>query len=789
MVATDARGPGPEPSSLVTDRDDIDLWTIVEVMRRRWKLLLLAVVVAVGAGAAWVVSRPATYTTGALVQKQVQSSPLSGLALEVWEQPSDMLSEVEILRSRAILGPATETLRLSLRLPGNQYLREALLASALVSSEVPPGEFLIRGDGSRLQLIDAETGAARSTGALGDTLVGPGFAIPIRSVPRLTEDVRLAVYALPDAIDALSAGLTVEPVEWTNLIRLRYTARDPTFAAEVLNAVVNSYIDHATFRARDVAGRRREFLAEQLASVADSVRAAQAQLARFQEQERVLDPAAQSQSLAQNLRADELRVRQLRYQEGLLQSLVVTLTSEGSGEGLERIMTLSEEIVPGAVPVYTRLRGFETERQRLTVDRFGFRAGSSRVAVVDSLIQSARRELRVLVTESLDLTGTRLREAEQEAATLRQQVERLPAQATAISTLEQNAWGVISTFDLITERYYEAQVAEATATADVDVVDYATPPLWPDDKSTALPLMVALFLGLGGGAFAVVLLESLDTTVHRSGDAEAATGLSVLGMVPELSRSELPRAKTPPLVVRAQHNGAPSAEAFRALPSMIRFARPEALTVLAVVSQGPQEGKSFIAGNLALAMAAAGKRVLLIDCDFRRPRLDAMFNIKRSPGLSDVLTHQANLDSIAHEVSGCSLWVLPAGSRVPDPATLLSSDHFRDVIERAKTRFDVVILDTPPVLAASEVLEISAIADGVILVAKTEKTNRLALAEAASRLRRVDATLLGLLLNGVQSGPRQGYYYGGYYYRTYSYGDYGDEEGQERKKKKKKKRA
>ena len=784
MVATDARGHGVDPTSLVTDRDEIDLWTIVEVIRRRWRPLLLAVAVAVGAAVAWIIFRPATYTTGALVQKQVQSSPLSALALEASGQslaPSAMASEVELFRSQAVLGPAIEALRLSLRLPGNQHLREALLASALVSSEVPPAEYLIRSEGSRLQIIDAETGAPRSAGSVGDTVVGQGFAIPIRSVPRLTEDVRLNVSALPDAINRLSDELTVDQVQLTNLIRLRYTARDPAFAAEVVNAVVNSYVDHATFTARDAAVLRRDFLAEQLASVADSVRVAQTELARFQEQARVLDPAAQGESLAQTLREEELRVRQLRYQEGLLQSLVMTLLSEGSGEGLERIMTLSEEMAPGAVPVYMRLREFETERQRLTVDRFGFRAGSSRVAVVDSLIQSARRELRVLATESLDLTGTQLREVEQEAAALRQQVGQLPAQATAISTLEQNVEGVLSTFDLITERYYEAQVAEAVATADVEVVDYATVPVGPDERSRILPLMAALFLGLGGGVFGAFLLEELDTTVHRSGDAETATSLSVLGMVPELSRKELPNGKVPPLIVRLQ-NGAPAAEAFRALPSMIRFVRSEAPRVMAVVSQGPGEGKSFVAGNLALAMAATDKRVLLIDCDLRRPRQDAMFEVKRSPGLSDVLTHQGNLYTMAQEVSSRSLWLLPAGSRVLHPTTLLSSDHFKDVIEQVKRQFDVVILDTPPVLAVSEALEISTLVDGVILVAKTDKTNRLALAEAASRLRRVEAPLLGLLLNGVQSGSGQGYY-GGYYYRSYSYGDYGEQDGQKRRKK------
>jgi len=133
------------------------------------------------------------------------------------------------------------------------------------------------------------------------------------------------------------------------------------------------------------------------------------------------------------------------------------------------------------------------------------------------------------------------------------------------------------------------------------------------------------------------------------------------------------------------------------------------------------------------------------------------------------------------ELTGDDLWVMPAGGRVPDPARLIGSPRFRALLEQARATFHAVILDTPPVLAVSEVLDIASVVDGVVLVARADQTNRLALGEAVSRLRKVEAPLLGLILNGVESGSGTAGY-GGDYYRYYSYDYKPDDAGRKRKR-------
>lgn len=749
----------------------LDVGRLIALARRRWPLIVAVALTLVVLTTWWTLRRPDLYTSQALVQKLEVASPLSSLATAAGGgglPPGAMASEVELIESDAVLGRAVARLALDLRLPQHPARRSAILAGASSSGESVPGEYVLRRDGEVVTLA-GRGGSEIASGAPGDTLDGPGFRIPVSPAIHAGEEVPLQVVAIPDAISDLRDELAIVQAENTRLIRIRIRTPDPDLSAAIVNAVADAYQLRAADVARDEATRRRAFLAEQLASVADSVREAQAALTEFQQTAQVLDPATEGEGLAQGLRAQEAEVRQLDYQQNLLRSLVGNLENSSSGEGMERIVTLSEDVIPGAAPVYARVRQLEDERRRLTTDRYGYREGSSRVAVLDSLIGSAREELRSLAQEALNLTGSRLQEARSEASQLRSQVGQLPAQATAIQQLEQNAATVLGTFNLLSARFYEAQVAEAVAAADVEVVDHATPSLRPDERAVGIPIALAGIIGLGLGLAGALLVESLDRTVGRSGDVEAATGLPLLGMIPLLDKDQIPEGRAAPLVVGQEHVGGPVAEAFTALPAMIRYARAEEVRTIAVVSQGPREGKSFTAANLALAFAQReGRKTLLIDCDLHRPQIGNMFGLPLEPGLADVLSGQATRREVARRIGESSLTVIPAGGRSPDPGHLLGSQPFADFLECARENYDVIVVDTPPILAVSESLTIGRLVDGMVVVARAQQTNRFALAEAVSRLRRVEAPLLGVVVNGVSSGDGSGGY-GSYYYRYYTY--------------------
>jgi capsular exopolysaccharide synthesis family protein len=186
-----------------------------------------------------------------------------------------------------------------------------------------------------------------------------------------------------------------------------------------------------------------------------------------------------------------------------------------------------------------------------------------------------------------------------------------------------------------------------------------------------------------------------------------------------------------------------------------------------VTSTGPGEGKTMVASNLAMALARAGQRVLLIDADMRRPRVHEMFGRKREPGLSNVLVGNARLSEAVLEHPGSNLWVLPAGRIPPNAAELLGSTRFRDLLTAMGPRFDYIVIDTPPLMAVTDALLVSNLVTGVIYVVGNEMTSRHVARRTLEYLTHAKAHLIGAVLNRVNL-DRHAYYYAPYYRREYT---------------------
>jgi capsular exopolysaccharide synthesis family protein len=187
---------------------------------------------------------------------------------------------------------------------------------------------------------------------------------------------------------------------------------------------------------------------------------------------------------------------------------------------------------------------------------------------------------------------------------------------------------------------------------------------------------------------------------------------------------------------------------------------------LMVTSPGPTEGKSITLANLAVVLAQSGRKVVVVDTDLRRPVLHRAFDVAKSHGLSDViLTSNPGLEEHLQATAMDNLWVLPSGSLPPNPAELLGSERFKGLIEELKERADVILFDSPPVLAVTDAAVLSTRVDGVLLINEAGRTRRQEARQAVEELQRVGANLLGVVLNRL-SRRNGGYYYYYYYYRS-----------------------
>lgn len=287
-------------------------------------------------------------------------------------------------------------------------------------------------------------------------------------------------------------------------------------------------------------------------------------------------------------------------------------------------------------------------------------------------------------------------------------------------------------------------------------IKFSTPPSVPDNVRPELVAMLGVFLGGLLGAGLIVLRAVTNNTIGNSSDWQRHSTVPVL--------SEIPHAGAlgeggKNIFILSEPTAAP-AEGVRMLVTGLDFAGfpEENKKVLQVTSPGPSDGKSTLSANLAVHYAQLGKRVLLVDCDLHRPRLHAMFSVPRENGLSNLLMNRnASLHEVASRVALPGLTLLPSGPQIPNPAEMFSSVHFEKALRHFKENFDVVILDTPPILLFSDTRRIASRSNAIIAVGRLERTKIQDMNQALETIQTTGTDLFGTVWVG--SKPSKNHYY------------------------------
>lgn len=291
------------------------------------------------------------------------------------------------------------------------------------------------------------------------------------------------------------------------------------------------------------------------------------------------------------------------------------------------------------------------------------------------------------------------------------------------------------------------------------VIDAARPPSAPFEPTPMRTAVLALVVGLLIGLGAAFLVDYLDNSVRGEDDLVAATGVPVLATVPALPGW---RPDGPPHVVTREQPSSLPAEAYRGLRTAVQFLGVDRrMKIVQITSPKPGDGKTTTASNLAVVCARAGQRVVLVDCDLRRPRVHEFFGLDNRTGFTSAMVG-ATLAEIAQAIEGESnLKVIPSGPVPPDPSELLSGPTARNFLAHLADECDLVVVDSPPVLAVADPLVISASSDGVIVVASATGTDRRQASRTIAQLTRIDAQVLGTVLNGARGDGEASY---GYHY-------------------------
>ena len=349
---------------------------------------------------------------------------------------------------------------------------------------------------------------------------------------------------------------------------------------------------------------------------------------------------------------------------------------------------------------------------------------------------------------------------------LQQRANRIKRNMSVLGAKEMEYIGLARGLDnqsrltnLLAEKLTAARIGEQTHIRGIQIVDPASLPRQPSPKQQQKLLLLALVGGLGFGAGVALLIEYASQVVETEQDLAAATGLSVLGSIPIAAVPAGQPASGVPITFVATHEPhSLPADACRAIRTAIDCLALDApLRTLVVTSPGAHDGKSTVVLNLALALVETGRRVAIIDADLRRPSLHKAAGVPNEIGLADALRGHAGWQTAFRQVAP-GLKLLTSGARVHNPGGLLSSQGMKAVLEHARQIADVVIVDTPPILAVSDCLPLTAHVDGVLLVARFAVTQRRNLVRTTQALHRVGARVIGTVLNGLSPRETRRYY-------------------------------
>jgi len=609
---------------------------------------------------------------------------------------------------------------------------------------------------------------------------------------RISAPIRqyLSILSAQEALSFVST-ISYEP----DLIRISVRHTLPEVAAALANGLAEAFVARLNREARAEASNERKFIEQQLQAVRAELQRLDKEIAAVKQQLNMVDVSEETRALVNSIRT---------YTAELLMAETDWRSAMKAREQLQQLLEREQPFVPMRKenPVLAemekRLAELESQRtqllQRYLPTHPSIKRIEEQIAALRQEIARRQSERVIEVPDAapnpryaslyqqiLDAERRRmeLEERRKALATLlqqtQQQLRRFPEQQRRLGDLTRQLQVLEQAYMSLLSRLQDAQIREAAKLGNATIADVAVVPTKPVGPGIVRLLLLALLGGLAVGLGLTVLLEFVKTTVTSSDELKHLLGVPVLAVVPEARLN--PNGEE---VLRLMNSRRGSAEAIRTLRSNLRFlimrhSSDGKMKAFLITSAVKGEGKSFISAALAIAFAQTGKRVVLVDADMRKPDLHRMLGVDGSVGLANVLRDTASLDNALCDTPIGTLKLLPAGtlpkeSDAATPAELFSSEGMQHLLQRLREQFDLVLIDTPPMLVVSDASILAPMTDGVLLVVELGYVTKTAVQQVKEQLELAQAKLLGVVINKASRKRgydyyRDYYHYAGYYER------------------------
>ncbi|MFL5561145.1 MAG: GumC family protein [Gemmatimonadaceae bacterium] len=757
-----------ETASTLTARE------VFAVLRRRWLLVLTVFAVVTAIGTWRTMRQPRIYQSTATVRFQQPAPAVQGIAgpQSVRNFSVDPLqSEQLLIKSQSVAERAAATAGLRLRIVRPPRSRMDIFGDSTphVDSAAQNGEYSLSFGATTYTLASGRT--VLGSAAYNTLLNAAGLSLFVPQHPAFKDDrVILAVTPLDAAADEVRGTIATRVIPQTDVIEISYRGTDPAIVREGANAVADAYARFSSELQTTSARTKSAFIQQSVGSQKRALDSAQGRLQSFKESHQTSDVSAEVAALFGQIHELEGQRQVATVERSVYEQLLGKLTQADTVDDDLRRLAGTDAITKNSYVGSLYTRWFDLLKQREELLATGKAPNHPDVQAIDKLVTRTKNDLQAASGDYLKGIESRLASYNQTIETLRQQAERYPPLESEQARLMADVKTAQTTYDNLLSQYQMARIAESADGATVRVVDAAPLPGFAVAPNRQRAVAMAMLVGLALGLAVAIGLDRLDDSVKSPDELPTHFQLAVLGQIPAIRISEKQANANVPLSRLVSHFDPRSvvAEAYRSLRTNIAFARAQSRArTLVLTSPGPADGKSTTVANLAITFAQQGQRTLLVDADLRRAVLDKTFSVPRTPGLTEVIVGVSPLADAVHPTTVANLSVMGSGQLPPNPSELLGSQRMREVLVEARESFDVVLFDSPPLLAVTDAAVLSTMVDGVILVVRVGSTSREAVRRAAAHLRAVHSHVLGAVLNDIDVG--RGGYYGGYGYYYYAY--------------------
>ena len=593
-------------------------------------------------------------------------------------------------------------------------------------------------------------------------------------------------------IQRLKGLVQAEQEQGTNIVNIRVTSSDNQEAAFIANAVAAAYQNYNIQERNRQTFETQAFIEQQLELSSKSLREAEEALREFKENYTLIALDTQTANTLNKLSQVEALYEETRREKEFVQSRL---------DSLQKASGLFQNI-EGAVFSETgdaRLQSYASRLSDLILKKksllFDYTEKHPKVIEVNDQIQNVNDEIKKELNGRLAVLNKRVKDLFENLVRLKKENLSIPEKALHLERLQREVRLQESLESELKKRYQEVLIQASGKVQEVVIVRPALVPTVPTNiPSKVMIIVTGIFMGLVIGIVFTFVAETMDTSIGTIEDVENLLGVPVLGLIPIMGaddrnlrytgREGLDKGVSSRFLITHYDPKSLVAEAFRSLRTNLQFlGKDRKEKAILMTSSFVQEGKTFNVVNVALSIAQAGEKVLLVEADLRKPTIHTTFGLSKEPGMTDyvlgnydwrevvntitdVMLGEFEIEEILRTPGLDNLHVITAGTNPLNPSEILRSSRFREFLKEAYQEYSFIFFDAPPIMPVADATEIAPLMDGVILVYKVGKIGRGVLKRAKMSLDNVNAKVLGVVLNNVRPevGPDYFKYQTQYYY-------------------------